>query len=188
MRLNLRQATRTMALAITLTVFGACNFAIAFQAADDSEQSPGNDKDAALAGKYVANPNYEWGIYDGREGAAKDGYRLYRLPTENDADRRAYEAGYDKGYQDNGRNGDPAAQITGPWRLSVQAPPIMERELSGEREPSGIGDSQDQKVPGQNKSFRKSLLWIFERFDWNTTGTQTQPCLSVNMMLVRPAC
>ena len=102
MKLNSRQAAWTFALAIALTVFGASNFAGAFQSDEGLEHGRGHDKGP----DYTRNRNYQLGLSDGREDGSRHRDRQYRLRTNNDYDRRAYQAGYDQGYQDTWRRDD----------------------------------------------------------------------------------
>ena len=99
MKISLRLGTWAFALAIALTVFEATNFAAAVQSQEDMENGRGHDRD----GEYSRNRNYQRGITDGREDGARNRDRRYRLRTNNDYDRRAYQAGYDQGYQDTRR-------------------------------------------------------------------------------------
>ena len=101
MKLNLRQATWALSMAIALALFGAPNFADAFQSQEGLEHGRGHDQDR----DYTRNRNYQLGLNDGREDGARNRDRRYRLRTNNDADRRAYQAGYDQGYQDARRGG-----------------------------------------------------------------------------------
>ena len=106
--MKLRPEVWAFALAITLGVFATPKFAVAFQSAQGMANDRGHDKDKGRAGDsyYTNNRIYQQGINDGREDGVNNRNRQYRLRTNNDSDRRAYEAGYDQGYRDNSRNGN----------------------------------------------------------------------------------
>ena len=106
MKWNIRKATGTFALAFMFGIFGVPNFAAAFQSEQGLEHGRGHDKDRDDDRDYSRNRNYQLGMNDGRDDAASHRDRRYHLRTNNDDDRRAYQAGYDQGYQNYGRGGD----------------------------------------------------------------------------------
>lgn len=100
MKVTLRQATWTLALAFALTAFGTPTLAAAYQSQEGLEHGRGHNKNR---GNNNDNPSYKQGWNHGQEDRAGNRARQYRVHPDNDADRRAYEAGYDEGYQNNDR-------------------------------------------------------------------------------------
>ena len=101
MKLNLRKAIWVFALTVTLNVFSMSRLASAYQSEEGREHGHGHDKDNDNAN----NSNYQRGFSHGQDDGANNRNHQYRMRLDNDADRRAYEAGYDQGYQDNNRRG-----------------------------------------------------------------------------------
>ena len=109
MKLNLRNAVWASALAVA--VLGAPAI-VAAQAGWDTQGNPIYDKNSPQItppgrdrqhDKHEDNANndnshYQQGWQHGQEDRANKHARAYRVHPGNDADRRAYEAGYDHGY------------------------------------------------------------------------------------------
>ena len=108
MKLNLRQATWAFTLAITLTVFGAPNFAGAFQG-----DGRGRDNDRNGRGQYGRNDNLvaqmgaQDGLNDGRKDRASghsnrptkgDNYKNATRGFAGGAGQTAYKAAYRQAY------------------------------------------------------------------------------------------
>jgi hypothetical protein len=108
MILKLRPAIWAFALTITLTALAVPKSVGAFQSAQGMANGRGHNKDNGRDGdsSYSNNPHYQQGINQGQQDAANNRDRRYRFQTNNDADRRAYEAGYDQGYRDGSPDGN----------------------------------------------------------------------------------
>ena len=117
--MTLRPAVWILALASALTITVAPKFAVAFQSTQGMEHGRGRDQsgDQEWGNGYSNNPHYQQGISQGRQDAAKNRDHRYRFQTNNDRDRRAYEAGYDLGYRDGNRDGNYNGQYgrNGPY-------------------------------------------------------------------------
>ncbi|MBZ5512217.1 MAG: hypothetical protein LAN70_13760 [Acidobacteriia bacterium] len=102
MKLNLRHAVWALALAFAVTVLSAPAIAAAYQSEQGLEHGRGHDNDKNNDNAYANNPNYQQGLKHGQED--RDNHRAlrYRVHPNNDADRRAYEFGYNQAYQGHG--------------------------------------------------------------------------------------
>ena len=98
MKLNIRQAIWIFALALAVTAFVTPKLAAAYQSQQD-ENNQANRKDNAN------NLMYQQGLNHGQDDRANNKAHQYRLQPNNADDRRAYESGYDQGYQ-NSRDAD----------------------------------------------------------------------------------
>jgi hypothetical protein len=92
MKLNIRKAIWAFALAIAVTGFVTPKFAVAQQ---------GQDNDQGYSKDNANNLMYQQGLSNGRADRANSRAHQYRLQPSNENDRRAYESGYDQGYQAN---------------------------------------------------------------------------------------
>jgi len=104
MKLNIRQAIWAFALAIAATGFVTPKFAIAYVA----RQGQNNDRDDSKDN--ANNLMYRQGLSHGQADRASSRAHQYRLQPTNEDDRRAYESGYDQGYQNNR---DPNRNLNG---------------------------------------------------------------------------
>jgi hypothetical protein len=76
---------------------------VAAQSEQGLEHGRGHDKnDKNKDNDYANNSNYQQGWTHGQDDRANNRPRRYRVRPNNDADRRAYESGYDQGYQTYG--------------------------------------------------------------------------------------
>ncbi|MBZ5568911.1 MAG: hypothetical protein LAN64_13805 [Acidobacteriia bacterium] len=126
MKLNLRHAMWAVALAFTVAVLSAPKFAAAYQSEQGLEHSRGHDKNKNNANQ--DNPNYQRGWQHGQEDRINKHARAYRVHPDNDADRRAYEAGYDQGY--TGRYGQNS-QYGRPYRIGPGHRPFGDNIQNG---------------------------------------------------------
>jgi len=99
MKPNIRQAIWIFALAIAVTAFVTPKLAAADQPQDHQDNQT-NSKDNAN------NLMYQQGFDHGQADRAKNQPHQYRLQPNSADDRRAYESGYDQGYQ-NSRDANP---------------------------------------------------------------------------------
>jgi len=90
MKLKIRNAAWAFALAIAATGFVMPKFAVAQQSQDNDQ---GYSRDNAN------NLMYQQGLSHGQADRTNNRGHQYRLQPNNDGDRRAYESGYDQGYQ-----------------------------------------------------------------------------------------
>jgi hypothetical protein len=108
MNLNIRKAICALALAVAATGFVTPKFAVAYV----SQQ--GQDSDRDYSKDNANNLMYRQGLSHGHTDRANSRAHQYRLQPTNENDRRAYESGYDQGYQNsrdanrnlNGQNGE----------------------------------------------------------------------------------
>jgi hypothetical protein len=99
MKLNIAKAIWALALAIAVIGLVTPKLAVA-QQGQDSDQSYSKDN--------ANNLMYQQGLSHGQADRANNLAHQYRLQPNNADDRRAYESGYDQGYQNNrdaNRNG-----------------------------------------------------------------------------------
>ena len=87
MRTNLRQYVRVMAVAVGMSVSGG----LALQASG-APLFQDHDQD------YSKNKNYQTGMKDGRDDAAKNRDHYKKRHFKKDDDQKAYEAGYQQGH------------------------------------------------------------------------------------------
>src|ERR1700736_2559337 len=92
MKINIRKAIWAFALAIAVTGFVTPKFAVAQQ---------GQDNDQAYSKDNANNLMYQQGLSHGQADRTNSRAHQYRLQPNNEGDRRAYESGYDQGYQNN---------------------------------------------------------------------------------------
>lgn len=100
MKLNLRHAVWALALVFTVSVLSVPTIAAAYQSEQGLEHGRGHDKDKD--NDNANNSNYQQGWNHGQDDRANHRARRYRVRPDNDVDRRAYESGYNQGYQGNG--------------------------------------------------------------------------------------
>src|SRR5579864_6083148 len=100
MKLNVRQAIWILALAVAVTAFVTPKLAAAYQSQQDQNNNQANSKDNAN------NLMYQQGFDHGQADRTNNQPHRYRLQPNNADDRRAYESGYDQGYQ-NSRDANP---------------------------------------------------------------------------------
>ena len=98
MKINIRKAIWIFALAVAVTAFVTPKVAAA-QSQQDQSRDQANRNDNAN------NLMYQQGLNHGQADRANNQAHQYRLQPNNAADRRAYESGYDQGYQ-NSRDAD----------------------------------------------------------------------------------
>src|SRR5580704_3166763 len=106
MKLNLRKAIWIFALAVAVTAFVTPKLAAAQSQQDQSSNQANRNNNAN-------NLMYQQGLNHGQADRANNQAHQYRLQPNSADDRRAYESGYDQGYQnsrdanrnDNGQNG-----------------------------------------------------------------------------------
>ena len=98
MKFNLRPALWFSALAIVITLCGSQQSA-ALPLPQGGQNNGGHDD---RNGDFTNNRHYQDGLRDGQEDRANHRDHQYRQNFGNDDnDRRAYEAGYNQGYQQN---------------------------------------------------------------------------------------
>src|ERR1700719_3564561 len=97
--LNIRKAIWIFALAVAVTAFVTPKLAEA-QSQQDQNRDQANRNDNAN------NLMYQQGLDHGQADRTNNQAHQYRLQPNNADDRRAYESGYDQGYQ-NGRDANP---------------------------------------------------------------------------------
>jgi hypothetical protein len=95
MKPNIRQAIWIFALAVAFTAFVMPKLAVAYQTQQDQKDKQANSKDNAN------NLMYQQGFDHGQADRANNQPHQYRLQPNNADDRRAYESGYDQGYQNS---------------------------------------------------------------------------------------
>lgn len=93
-----RNTAWIFALAIALTVIGTPQPLVA-QSEQGMEHGRGHNKDRGND-DFTRNPNYQRGVTQGQNDGSRNRTQQYRGTFNNDWDRRAYQAGYDKGFQD----------------------------------------------------------------------------------------
>jgi hypothetical protein len=99
MKLNIRTTIWIFALAVAVTAFVTPKVAAAQSQQDQSrDQANRNDNSNNLM--------YQQGLNHGQADRANNQAHQYRLQPNNADDRRAYESGYDEGYQ-NSRDANP---------------------------------------------------------------------------------
>ncbi len=109
MKLNIRKAIWVFALAVAVTAFVTPKLAAA-QSQQDQSRDQANRK-------YNANNlMYQQGLNHGQADRVNNQAHQYRLQPNNADDRRAYESGYDQGYQ-NSADANHAA-----GRMPITAP------------------------------------------------------------------
>ena len=99
MKLNIRKDIWIFALAVVVTAFVAPTV-VAAQSQQDQNRDQANRNDNAN------NLMYQQGLDHGQADRTNNQAHQYRLQPNNADDRRAYESGYDQGYQ-NGRDANP---------------------------------------------------------------------------------
>ena len=99
MKLNIRKAIGIFALAVAVTAFVTPKLAAA-QSQQDQSRDQANRNDNAN------NLMYQQGLNHGQADRVSNQAHQYRLQPNNADDRRAYESGYDQGYQ-NSRDANP---------------------------------------------------------------------------------
>jgi hypothetical protein len=99
MKLNIRKEIWIFALAVVVTAFVMPAVAAA---QSDQDQS----RDQANRNDNANNLMYQQGLNHGQADRANNQAHQYRLQPNNADDRRAYESGYDQGYQ-NSRDANP---------------------------------------------------------------------------------
>src|SRR6202049_1032286 len=104
MKLNIRNAVWAFALAIAVAGLLTPKFAVAQQSQDNDQ---GYSRDNAN------NLMYQQGLSHGQADRTNNRGHQYRLQPNNDGDRRAYESGYDQGYQGYQPNRDANRNYNG---------------------------------------------------------------------------
>src|ERR1700688_5170835 len=99
MKLNRQKTIWIFALAVTFTLLVTPMVAAAQQSHQDQNHSRADSDDNAN------NLMYQQGLSHGQADRANNQAHQYRLEPNNADDRRAYESGYDQGYQ-NSRDAD----------------------------------------------------------------------------------
>ena len=99
MKLNIRKEIWIFALAVAVTAFVTPKVAAA-QSQQDQSRDQANRNDNAN------NLMYQEGLNHGQADRTNNQAHQYRLQPNNADDRRAYESGYDQGYQ-NSRDANP---------------------------------------------------------------------------------
>jgi hypothetical protein len=94
MKLNIRKAIWIFALAVAATAFVKPKFAAAKSQQDQS-------RDQANRNDNANNLMYQQGLTHGQADRANNQAHQYRLQPNDGDDRRAYESGYDQGYQNS---------------------------------------------------------------------------------------
>lgn len=119
----LKNTAWMFALAIALTVIGTPQPLVA-QSEQGMEHGRGHSKDRRGHDQddkdFTRNPNYQRGVTQGQKDGSRNRTQRYRETFNNDWDRRAYQAGYDKGFQDSrteysNRPNDGAYRRGGPY-------------------------------------------------------------------------
>ena len=99
MKLTSRYAVWALPLVFTIAML-ATPMTVAAQSEQGLEHGRGQDRNRDYHN--TNNPNYQQGWNHGQEDRAGNRSHHYRVHPDNDADRRAYESGYDQGYRGNG--------------------------------------------------------------------------------------
>jgi hypothetical protein len=102
MKLNIRKAIWVFALAVAVTAFVTPKLA-------DAQSQQDQSRDQANRNDNANNLMYQQGLNHGQADRANNQAHQYRLQPNNADDRRAYESGYDQGYQ-NSRDANPSGQ------------------------------------------------------------------------------
>src|ERR1700686_1787553 len=95
MKLNRQKTIWIFALAVTFTMLVTPMVAAAQQSQQDQNHSRADSNDNAN------NLMYQQGLSHGQADRANNQAHQYRLEPNNADDRRAYESGYDQGYQNS---------------------------------------------------------------------------------------
>jgi len=98
MKLNVRKAIWMFALAVAVTAFVTPKLA-AYQSPEGQNNRKTDSRDNAN------NLMYQQGLDHGQADRTNNQSHRYRLQPNDSDDRRAYESGYDQGYQ-NGHDAD----------------------------------------------------------------------------------
>src|ERR1700686_3182410 len=98
MKLNIRKTIRIFALAVAVSAFVTPKVAAAQSQQDQSSNQANRNNNAN-------NLMYQQGLNHGQADRANNQAHQYRLQPNDADDRRAYESGYDQGYQ-NSRDAD----------------------------------------------------------------------------------
>jgi len=106
MKLNVLRAIWIIALAVACIAFATPTLAAAYQSQENQATNHSDSKDNAN------NLMYQQGLTHGQADRTNSQSHQYRLQPNDSDDRRAYEAGYDQGYQTNrDSNRYPAGEI-----------------------------------------------------------------------------
>lgn len=106
MKLNVLKAIWIFALAVACIAFVAPTLAAAYQSQENRTVNHSDSKDNAN------NLMYQQGLNHGEADRTNNQPHQYRLQPNDSDDRRAYEAGYDQGYQSNrDLNRYPAGEV-----------------------------------------------------------------------------
>src|ERR1700730_8961520 len=146
MKLNIRKAIWIFALAVAVTAFVTPKLAEA-QSQQDQSRDQANRNDNAN------NLMYQQGLNHGQADRANNQAHQYRLQPNNADDRRAYESGYDQGYQ-NSRDADH--DYSG-QNAQYRAPtPNMGNEAAQNGFQDGANDGlQDRQVGHSSRATRR---------------------------------
>ena len=122
-----RNTAWIFALAIALTVIGTPQPLVA-QSEQGMEHGRGHNKDGRghdQDNDFSKNPNYQRGFSQGQKDGFRNRDKHSSARLNNDWDRRAYQAGYDKGFEDGrtqytSRANDGSYRRGGPYGRSGQ--------------------------------------------------------------------
>src|SRR5690349_12155597 len=98
-KVNLRSMICAVAITFAVVLFVVPTLAVASQWRESEQQRRGHDKGDDGDRNLTSNQNYQHGWNQGHADGVNDRAHQYRSHPDNDNDRRAYEMGYDEGYQ-----------------------------------------------------------------------------------------
>jgi hypothetical protein len=101
MKIDLQPSVLALATAVILFGTSVCTAAQSSHPPDETSARQTDQQNSDM----VNNPNYLQGLKHGQDDHANNREGQYRPHPDNGDDRRAYEEGYDQGYQ-NYRSGD----------------------------------------------------------------------------------
>lgn len=134
-------------LVLALAVVGTPQLSVA-QSEQGMEHGRGHNKDRGHDNDLTRNPNYQRGVMQGQNDGSRNRAQQYRGTFNNDSDRRAYQAGYDKGFQDGrtqyaSRPDDGAYRRSGPYGQYGQNRPNGQYGQYGNNSQAAQMGSQD---------------------------------------------
>jgi len=150
---SLRNTAWMFALVIALAVVGTPQHAAA-QSPEGMEHGRGHNKDRGQDNDVTRNPNYQRGVAQGQRDSRSNRTQQYRGTFNNDWDRRAYQAGYDKGFQDgrdqyNSRtNNSDAYRRGGPYGQYGQNSNGSQAAQMGSQD--GLNDGRTDRATGHS--------------------------------------
>jgi len=104
-KVNLRSMICAVAITFAVVLFVVPTLAVASQWRESEQQRRGHDKGDDGDRNLTSNQNYQHGWNQGHADGVNDRAHQYRSHPDNDNDRRAYEMGYDEGYQSTSNRG-----------------------------------------------------------------------------------